>query len=106
MDQNGFLLRGLQVRILLGSPAKHPTKAPEKVTDWFRTVGKRLFQRCQSARSPQQEGETLLASPHGIHACANEIADRFMNRIRNPDRSEIADAMLQGEFLRVPSVRL
>jgi len=64
------------------------------------------FQRRQSARSPQQEGETLLASPHGIHACADEIADRFMNRIKNPDRSEIAEAMLQGEFLRVPSVRL
>ena len=29
-----------------------------------------------------------------------------MNRIKNPDRSEIAEAMLQGEFLRVPSVRL
>jgi porin len=33
------------------------------------------------------EGETLLASPHGIHACTDEIADRFMNRIKNPDRS-------------------
>ena len=52
------------------------------------------------------EGETLLASPHGIHVCTDEIADRFMNRIKNPDRSEIAEAMLQGEFLRVPSVRL
>ena len=50
------------------------------------------------ARSPPQEGETLLASPHGIHACAAEIADRFTNRIKNPDRSEIAEAVLQGEF--------
>jgi hypothetical protein len=57
---------------------------------------------------------TLLASPHGIHACADEIADRFMNRIKNPDRSEIAEARccrasscesLQSVLIRSPGLQ-
>ena len=43
---------------------------------------------------------------HGIHAGANKIADRLVYWIRNPDRRQVAEAMLQGELLRIPPVCL
>ena len=56
----------------------------------------------------QQEARQLLSRlAQGAHSrltCTNEITDRLVGLIRNPDRGQFTGAVLLGEVDRIPSV--
>src|SRR6201997_5365689 len=58
----------------------------------------------------QQEARQLLSRlAQGAHSrltCTNEITDRLVGLIRNPDRGQFTGAVLLGEVDRIPSVGL
>jgi hypothetical protein len=58
----------------------------------------------------QQEARQLLSRlAQGAHhrlTCPNEITDRFMRLIRNPDRGQFTGAMQLGKVDRIPPIGL
>ena len=56
----------------------------------------------------QQEARQLLSRlAQGAHrrlTCTNDIADRFMGLIRNPDRGQFTGAVQLGKVDRIPPV--
>ena len=58
----------------------------------------------------QQEARQLLSrlaqAAHRRLTCTNEITDRFMGLIRNPDRSQFTGAVQLGKIDRIPPVGL
>jgi len=58
----------------------------------------------------QQEAGQLLSrlaqGAHGRLTCTNEITDRLVGLIRNPDRSQFAGAVQLGKVDRIPPVGL